>query len=343
MVISKFCNGRHLAQSKCSLVFVLLLCKIIMSELNKSLITSGSTLKSGFLMKRAQFGLLMTYVLIAAGCAMTEVPDYMSVEVPSEIVDLKDKYKKPATIQNQQGGDDQAVSSKPRKGTYMMGVGDTLTIIINNVADAVYDVVIRPDGFISLPIIDEVEAAGLTPSQLDDQLTSMYSSRYVDPEVSVLVRTIREPMVYVLGEVRTPGSIPYLNATSAAEAIARVGDMLPTAYEKGVIVIRTGEDGVMIPRIVSAPSLISQDDGAGTFQVTPYMALAATQLEPEDILFVPESSTARFGNNLEQLLKPLLVTGNAANTILGPILQYKVIESLDNSADALDNINVVNP
>jgi len=267
---------------------------------------------------------------IVSGCVSSNIPENVSIIAPSGIVNLKGRYS--ASIPSNKLNTTK--DEENRSGSYILGPGDALTIVINHPPNSSYDIVVRPDGYISLPIVDDVKASGLTPSQLDKKLTAYYSERIVNPELSVMVRSARQPMVYVLGEVRNPSSIPFLDATSAAEAIARVGDMLPTAYEEGIIIIRLDKNGLLKPISVNANIKVNQET-KGNYQVSPYIALAATQLEPEDILFIPERGSSQLGTRLEQLFKPISVTGSAISSVLSPVLIYKSIKAIDNNQDNL--------
>lgn len=277
------------------------------------------------------------FISILSGCASNKIPENASIVAPSGIVSLKGKYSAslPTALDiagSKKLSEMSVQKEEKRGGSYILGAGDSLTVVLNQPPNSAYDIIIRPDGYISLPIVDDVKAAGLTPTQLDVKLTAFYSKRIVNPEVSVMVRSARQPMVYVLGEVRSPSSIPFMDATSAAEAIARVGDMLPSAYENGIIIIRLDKDGVLRPIAVNS-NLKTDQEIDDDYQVSPYLALAATQLEPEDILFIPEKGSSQLGTHLEQLFKPVTVTGGAINSVLSPILSYKIIKSLDQQQD----------
>jgi len=271
------------------------------------------------------------------GCASPQVPRDSSIVAPATVVQLKERYEsKPADTASQEATSDDFVSTdqgeEKRAGNYILGPGDQLTIVIQRVPNASYDIMIRPDGYISLPRVDEVEAAGLTPAQLDERLTQLYSTLLVDPDLSVIVRSFRQPMVYVLGKVASPGPIPFREAASAAEAIARAGDMLPTADASKITIIRLTKDGVIRPIVVES----SLGQAANQYQITPYMVLAATQLEPEDVLFIPEHGMAKLGSDIESMLKPLTATGTAASSLLNPVLIWKFLGIIDRA----NNVNI---
>ena len=91
---------------------------------------------------------------------------------------------------------------------YIIGARDVLSVIFWRDKDMSSDVSVRPDGMISLPLINEIKAEGLTPDQLRDQVVQR-AARYVsDPTVSIVVREINSRQVFITGEVNKPGGIP---------------------------------------------------------------------------------------------------------------------------------------
>lgn len=270
------------------------------------------------------------HLALLISCKSAYIPIDASIAAPNAVVQLKKKYE---SITDDGSVDTQVVRSdqttppaKKKVGSYILGPGDQLTIVIQRVPNGTYGVTIRPDGFISLPMIDEVEAFGLTAAQLDDRLTELYSYRLVEPDLTVMVQSFRLPMVYVLGRVANPGPIPFREAASAAEAIARAGDMLPSADNTKVTIIRLDKDGNIRPILVQSTL---GDEITDHYQVTAYMMLAATKLEPEDVLFVPEQGVSNLADNIERALKPLTAIGTAASAILNPVLIWKFLESLE--------------
>ena len=264
------------------------------------------------------------------GCSTSNLPVGESFVAPDSLTRVKGKYKPIQATYGPRGVQSSDNTGKRETGSYVLGPGDSMTVVIQRVPNGSYDVAVRPDGYISLPIVDEVKVAGLTPAELDDHLTKLFSQRFVNPDLSVVVRTLRQPVVYVLGKVAKPGPILFHEASSAAEAIARAGDMLPNADVKKVMVIRLDEDGIIRPMALHSEN----NNEVFRYQAGPYMALAATQLEPEDIIFVPENGMSRLGGNLEQLFRPVTAIGGAASSVLSPWLQWEVLEELrDNDSD----------
>ena len=97
-------------------------------------------------------------------------------------------------------------SSAPTSaGDYIIGLDDVLTVVFWRDQQLSGDVLVRPDGKISLPLLDEVAAAGLTPRQLRDRLV-VEARRYVtDPVVTVVVKQINSRKVYITGQIMRPG------------------------------------------------------------------------------------------------------------------------------------------
>lgn len=269
-------------------------------------------------------GVAICLIPLLSGCVSSSVPTDEYLVAPELVTKVKGKYKPLQVTSATEIEETFEDAGKRETGNYILGPGDSLTVVIQRVPNGSYDVAVRPDGYISLPIVDEVKVAGLTPAQLDDHLTTLFSRRFVDPDLSVVVRSLRQPVVYVLGKVSRPGPILYHEASSAAEAIARAGDMLPNADVMQVTIIRLGDDGVMRPMTLN----LDDNDGVFRYQAGPYMVLAVTQLEPEDIIFVPEQGMSRLGASLEQLFRPVNAVGGAVGSVLGPWLQWEILEEL---------------
>jgi polysaccharide export outer membrane protein len=100
------------------------------------------------------------------------------------------------------------------------------------------EVVVRPDGKISFPLLDDVHAAGLTPDQLKGILTERLSEYVTAPTVTVVVRQINSKMIYVIGEVNRVGPVPLRAHMRVIDALAIAGGFRPFAHTDRVKVIR---------------------------------------------------------------------------------------------------------
>jgi len=121
----------------------------------------------------------------------------------------------------------------------LLSAGDEIEIKFPFHTELNETLVIRPDGKIALQMVDEVQAAGLTPEQLDNTLTQLYSKEIHNSSLTVIVRKLVNQRVYVGGEVGRPGSVPIQGRLSAMEAIILAGGFdLRSAKRGKVVVIR---------------------------------------------------------------------------------------------------------
>jgi len=123
---------------------------------------------------------------------------------------------------------------------FIIGLEDVLTVNVWKEPElSVKEITVRPDGKISLPLIGEIKADGLTPRQLDDVLTEKFKEYVAAPMVSVVVLKIASLTVSVQGEVMKPG-IYYLGSPmTVLELLARAGGLNEWADEKNIAIIRT--------------------------------------------------------------------------------------------------------
>jgi polysaccharide export outer membrane protein len=99
-------------------------------------------------------------------------------------------------------------------------------------------VTIGPDGFVSLPLLGDVHAAGLTSNQLARDLSSRLSSYVVNAQVTVSVVDIRSRQVFVTGQVGKPGAYPLIVPITVLQLIAQAGGLNTFANRKGIFVLR---------------------------------------------------------------------------------------------------------
>jgi polysaccharide export outer membrane protein len=121
---------------------------------------------------------------------------------------------------------------------YVIGAQDVLDISVWKEPDVSRVVPVRPDGKISLPLLNDVQAAGLTPSQLAAQITDSLKKYVTTPQVTVIVTTINSQRVYILGEVTRPGAYPILPGMSVLQALSSAGGFTQYARVKSIFVRR---------------------------------------------------------------------------------------------------------
>lgn len=124
---------------------------------------------------------------------------------------------------------------------YRVGVEDELGISVWHEPDMSANVVVRPDGMITLPLLNDVKVTGLTTSELQDMLTDKLKDFLKEPQVSVIVRQIRSRKVYLLGAVAHPGTYQLNNSKTVLQLLAEAGGPGPFAKLKSIYVIRHKE------------------------------------------------------------------------------------------------------
>lgn len=134
-------------------------------------------------------------------------------------------------------------ASMPLPSDYIIGPGDLLQVSVwkNDTLSRVAPV--RPDGKISMPLLHDVHAAGLTAMQLRDKIANALGEFLPNPEVSVAVNEVRSMRISVLGEVQRPGVIELRGATTILEAIALAGGFRDFASPSKIAILRNDANG----------------------------------------------------------------------------------------------------
>src|SRR5262249_16890879 len=94
------------------------------------------------------------------------------------------------------------------RAEYVLAPGDVVDVLVRDNTAVWGSWLIGPDGFISLPLLDDVSASGLTVRELDARVTELFGKRLREPEVTVIATTVRPAMVYVFGEVEQQKAVP---------------------------------------------------------------------------------------------------------------------------------------
>jgi len=126
---------------------------------------------------------------------------------------------------------------------YIIGVGDGLGVSVWKEPELSKNVPVRPDGMITLPLIGEIKAAGLTPIQLQDQITAALSKVMSDPQVVVVVEAVNSLSFNIMGNVFKPGYYPLGRSITILDAIALSGGFRDFAKQKKIYILRTAPDG----------------------------------------------------------------------------------------------------
>lgn len=216
-----------------------------------------------------------------------------------------------------------AESTRRFRKVYLIAPGDRIAITVRNhpeVAAAAGQpgagFLVRPDGMISLPYLGDFKAAGKSFEQLDTELTEQLATRLQDPDVTVVGMSVREPEVYVIGEVAQPRPVPLRQATTAMHAVAYAGGFLKSANRDAIAVIRLTEDGKL--QAVKVPLTLKG-------QPAPYMALQTTLLQADDVIFIPERNITQIDRKIDEFVNQPL---NGVNSVLAPVANFLLIREL---------------
>ena len=122
---------------------------------------------------------------------------------------------------------------------YVIGPDDVLSIVFWKDKDMSAEAQVRPDGRIALPLINEVQAAGLTPDQLREKITDESKKFLEDASVTVVVRQINSRKAFITGEVNKPGTYPLTSPTTVMQLIAMAGGLREYADSKKIVIMRS--------------------------------------------------------------------------------------------------------
>jgi polysaccharide export outer membrane protein len=131
---------------------------------------------------------------------------------------------------------DAGVAVDPK--TYVIGAQDILSIKVWREQDFTGFYTVRPDGKITIPLIGDVQASGLTPERLGDQLKQGLSNYINSPDVSVSLQTVGSKKFYITGEVNRPGEYVLAVPTKVFDALSNSGGFRDFANKKKIIIIR---------------------------------------------------------------------------------------------------------
>jgi polysaccharide biosynthesis/export protein len=130
------------------------------------------------------------------------------------------------------------VAVEPNK--YLIGPEDVLLIKVWRENDFTLPMAVRPDGKITMPLIGEVQAAGVTPLELTKALTSLLTKYINNPDVTVLITEVRSKKYYIIGEVNRQGSFALVTPTTVLEALSNAGGFHVFANTKKIKILRGG-------------------------------------------------------------------------------------------------------
>lgn len=178
---------------------------------------------------------------------------------------------------------------------YVLRPGDRLSVSVYTMPELTQDVVVPPNGDVSLRRLEvPVRAAGLPIAGFRAHVQEAYKQRLRDAEVSVLLVEAAAKSVYVAGEVKTAGAIAYTPGLTLLQAIAAAGGVELTSQPAAVIVNRKDGKGKVVAYRVDVDAVLYQADAPDFL------------LLPGDVVFVPTSGIADVGNWVELYIRRLI-------------------------------------
>jgi polysaccharide export outer membrane protein len=182
-------------------------------------------------------------------------------------------------------------------GDYIIGPQDIVAVTVWDQADLAGKFAVDSDGGFTFPLIGRVKAGGLTLPQLEAELRSRLAAGYFrNPQVTVAVEQYRSQRIFVVGEVRTPGTYALTGNMSLIEALARAGSTLPTAGDEALIVRPAaghGVDGPIVPETTSSDQIpaTTQVIRVDIRELQSGIFVGNNSLRDGDTIFVPRAQT----------------------------------------------------
>jgi polysaccharide biosynthesis/export protein len=123
---------------------------------------------------------------------------------------------------------------------YLIGPDDVLAVVFWREKDLSVDAIaVRPDGMITVPLINDIKAAGMTPDQVRERIQTAASKYVADPSVTVVVKAINSRKVFITGQIAKPGQYPLTGPTSVMQLIAMAGGLHEFADGENILIMRT--------------------------------------------------------------------------------------------------------
>ena len=141
-------------------------------------------------------------------------------------------------LQDRASNNGAPVASEAVPSDFVIGSDDVLSIVFWQETAMSSEVVVRPDGKISLPLLKDVQAAGCTPEQLTAALVKAASKYVAQPNATVIVKQIHSRKVFIVGQVAKPGSFPLTGDMTVLQLISLAGDVLEYSKPKNIVIVR---------------------------------------------------------------------------------------------------------
>ena len=152
---------------------------------------------------------------------------------------------------------------------YIIGPDDVLGIVFWREKELSADVVVRPDGIITLPLLEDIKVTGMTPAELKQKITAEAGKLVTNPSVTVIVKQINSRKVFITGHVARPGSYPLTAPMSVLQLIALSGGLLEFADRSKIRVMRVDRVSGAETHLVNYKQLANGEDLKQNIELKP--------------------------------------------------------------------------
>ena len=208
----------------------------------------------------------------------------------------------------------QQVSKKPPNAEYIVDPPDTIQVEFTNLDEPPRTVRLRQDGTVTLPLLEDVQVAGMTPKAIGEKLEEMYSEYYRDPRLLVSVANFASKHIYVYGEVGRNGQVGYTGYQTVADVIGQVGGVTQRAAVSRVTVVRGDPDDPQIFQI-NLEDLVLRGD-----------VWQDVSLAENDVVYVPPTVLAWIGYQVNAALFPF-------RSVIGLVQTTEALDTGDDDDD----------
>lgn len=174
---------------------------------------------------------------------------------------------------------------------------------------------IRPDGYISFPLLGDMMGTGLTLPQLKERLTTEYSKIINNLSVSLILEQIKSNLVYVMGEVRAPGYYLMESPTTATQILARAGGLLNSAKTNNILVVSSNKERKPVGRLIDLDKILGEGNIGNDIVLKQY-----------DVVYVPKSAIAKVDLFIDQYINQLIPRIFRVNLSFGYDIHREVAE-----------------
>jgi protein involved in polysaccharide export with SLBB domain len=203
------------------------------------------------------------------------------------------------------------IGAPASSAAYLLAPGDAIDIKFFYNPELNESLAVRPDGFVTLQLVGDVQASGRSPGELAAELRSTFASRIPHPEISVMVREYASQAVFVMGEVTNPGLVPLRGPMTSLQALVVTGGAKNTARLGQVVLIRyVGTDQATIERVDLSDVLAGK--------------ASDVLLRPYDVIFVPMTPIAQLNVLVDQYINKMVPTSMSFPYSINTT--YKVIQ-----------------